>query len=81
MPGLDCVPPESENSMMVAHQISGLVLDLALMGLPIWVVYTKMLFIEKAFQVILVFSVGIFVIVTGCILLHMLTTLLFLADP
>ncbi|KAK1658646.1 hypothetical protein BDP55DRAFT_681794 [Colletotrichum godetiae] len=81
LPGLNCVPPEAENTMMVAHQVIGLILDLALMGLPIWVVYMKMIFSQRAFQVILVFSVGLFVIVTGCIRLVMLKTLLFLADP
>ncbi|TDZ16984.1 hypothetical protein Cob_v010132 [Colletotrichum orbiculare MAFF 240422] len=78
---LHCVPPESENTMMVAHQAIGIILDLALMGLPIWVIHTKMLFSKRAFQVILVFSVGVFVIVTGCIRLVMMKTLLFLADP
>ncbi|KAF4776352.1 hypothetical protein HER10_EVM0005471 [Colletotrichum scovillei] len=81
LPGLNCVLPEAENTMMVVHQVIGLILDISLMGLPIWVVYTKMIFSQRAFQVILVFSVGLFVIVTGCIRLVMLKTLLFLADP
>lgn len=67
--------------MMVTHQVIGLILDISLMGLPIWVVYTKMIFSRRAFQVILVFSAGLFVIITGCIRLVMLKTLLFLADP
>lgn len=75
------MPPEAERTMMVAHQVIGLILDFALMGLPIWVVYTKMLFSQRAFQVIMVFSAGIFVIVTGCIRLVMLESSLFLADP
>ncbi|KXH33928.1 hypothetical protein CSIM01_02263 [Colletotrichum simmondsii] len=40
-----------------------------------------MIFSQRAFQVILVFSVGLFVIITGCIRLVMLKTLFFLADP
>ncbi|KAF9876524.1 hypothetical protein CkaCkLH20_05932 [Colletotrichum karsti] len=80
-PGKNCVPPEHQNTMMVAHQIIGLILDFALMGLPIWVVYTKMLWSKMAFQVICVFSVGIFVVATGCVRLVMMKKRQFLGDP
>ncbi|GKT46356.1 uncharacterized protein ColSpa_06537 [Colletotrichum spaethianum] len=40
-----------------------------------------MLFSERACQVILVFSTGIFVIITGCIRLVKMKTMMFLTDP
>ncbi|GJC90994.1 hypothetical protein ColLi_13832 [Colletotrichum liriopes] len=67
--------------MTVTHQVIGLSLDLALMGLPIWVVYTKMLLSQRTFHVIVVFGMGIFVIVAGCIRLVMMKSFMFLADP
>ncbi|KAK7435074.1 hypothetical protein Landi51_13188 [Colletotrichum acutatum] len=80
-PGKNCVPSEYQNTMMVVHQIVGLVLDFCLMGLPIWVIYNKMLWSKRAFQVICVFSVGIFVVATGCVRLAMMKKSQFLSDP
>lgn len=67
--------------MMVAHQTIGIILDFALLVLPLWVIYKMMMFSNRKIQVILVFSVGAFVIVTGIIRVVMLKTLLFLDDP
>ncbi|TEA13080.1 Satratoxin biosynthesis SC1 cluster protein 4 [Colletotrichum sidae] len=80
-PGKNCVPPQNQNNMMVAHQVIGVILDFALMGLPIWVVYQKMLWSKKTVQVICVFSVGIFVAATGCVRLAMMKKRQFLDDP
>lgn len=67
--------------MMVAHQISGLAFDFALMGLPIWVIYTRMLWSRRVFQLVCVFSVGFFVVATGCVRLVMMKKQQFLEDP
>ncbi|KXH50106.1 hypothetical protein CSAL01_11854 [Colletotrichum salicis] len=67
--------------MMVVHQIVGLIMDFCLMGLPIWVIYTKMLWSKRTFQVIRVFSVGIFVVATGCVRLAIMRKNQFLSDP
>jgi hypothetical protein len=67
--------------MMVVHQGIGIMLDFALMALPLWVVYNTMVFSHKQLQVLFVFSVGIFVIATGVVRIVMLRTLLFLSDP
>ncbi|TLD24035.1 hypothetical protein PspLS_06582 [Pyricularia sp. CBS 133598] len=77
----NCVAPQQENAMMVGHQSIGLAVDVALLALPIWIIYDKMLFSKRALQVILIFSIGIFVVVAGIVRLYMLKTLLFLADP
>ncbi|KAF6836905.1 hypothetical protein CMUS01_05219 [Colletotrichum musicola] len=80
-PGKNCVPPSHQNSMMAAHQISGLALDFSLMGLPIWVIYTRMLWSRRVFQLICVFSVGFFVVAIGCVRLAMMKMQQFLEDP
>jgi hypothetical protein len=66
--------------MMTGHAVVGIMADLVLMALPIWVIYTKMMFSRKKFQVILVFSVGVFVVVTGIVRLYYMKTLDFAVD-
>lgn len=80
-PGLNCVSSQEENSMMIGHQAIGIIIDFALLVLLIWVIHYKMMFSNRKIQVILVFSVGTFVVVTGIIRIVMLKTLLFLQDP
>lgn len=65
---------------MTGHAVVGIMADLVLMALPIWVIYTKMMFSRKKFQVILVFSVGVFVVVTGIVRLYYMKTLDFAVD-
>jgi ABC-type Mn2+/Zn2+ transport system permease subunit len=67
--------------MVVAHQAIGIIVDLALFVLPVWVIHNKMLNSAKKFQVMLVFSVGIFVVITGIVRIYLLNTLSFLSDP
>lgn len=74
-PGPKCVSQASLDQMMTAHASLGILFDVILMGLPVWVIYTKMLWSRKMFQVIAVFSVGIFVVVTGCIRLYYIETM------
>lgn len=52
---------------MYAHASVGIVTDIALFLLPIWVVFANMKFSKKIIQVTLVFGVGLFVIVTGIV--------------
>ncbi|KAF3015267.1 hypothetical protein E8E14_005241 [Neopestalotiopsis sp. 37M] len=79
-PGLDCVSTDANEAMMTGHAVVGIMADLVLMALPIWVIYTKMMFSRKKFQVILVFSVGVFVVVTGIVRLYYMKTLDFAVD-
>ena len=74
-PGTHCLPQISLDMMMNAHAILGIIFDIMLMALPIWVIYKKMLWSRKTFQVIAVFSVGIFVVVTGIIRLYYIRTM------
>ncbi|KXJ86158.1 hypothetical protein Micbo1qcDRAFT_153343 [Microdochium bolleyi] len=74
-PGAQCVTPVQLDQMMTGHAVLGIIFDVVLMGLPIWVIYTKMLWSRKMFQVIAVFSVGIFVVITGLIRLYYIKTM------
>lgn len=78
--GLNCVSTDANEAMMTAHAIIGIITDLILMALPIWVIYSKMIFSRKKFQVLLVFSVGVFVVVTGIVRLYYMKTLDFAVD-
>lgn len=54
-----------EQLVIFTHAGIGIGVDIALFGLPIWVIHRKMTFRSKAFKVILVFCVGLFSIITG----------------
>lgn len=76
----NCRGFEAINTAMVAHAISGIIVDVILVALPIWIVYTKMLFSRKTVQVMFVFSVGFFVIATGIVRLVLIKTTDFSQD-
>ncbi|KAI1662545.1 hypothetical protein F4813DRAFT_1554 [Daldinia decipiens] len=63
--GLNCVDPNIHNSMMVAHGIVGVVIDVILLILPIWMICANMLWSKKMIPIILVFSVGLSAVVIG----------------
>ncbi len=67
--------------MMVGHAVAGIVIDVALLILPVYIIYTKMIWSRKTIQVMLVLSIGVFVIVTGIVRLIMILTLNFTIDP
>ncbi|KAH7134480.1 hypothetical protein B0J13DRAFT_560515 [Dactylonectria estremocensis] len=75
LPTLNCLPQSSMDMMMNGHGILGIIFDIMLMALPMWVIYKKMLWSRKTFQVIAVFSVGIFVVITGIIRLYYIRTM------
>ncbi|KAF8861251.1 hypothetical protein BDZ45DRAFT_740577 [Acephala macrosclerotiorum] len=80
-PGLNCVSAQQEQNNLIAHQAIGIIVDFMLFALPIWVINSKMMRSAKKMQVIAVFSVGLFVVITGIVRMVFLNTLLFLADP
>lgn len=81
IPGLKCKGLKPDQAMMIGHGVVGLVVDIALLVLPIYIICTKMIWSRKAIQVMLVLSVGVFVIVTGIVRLYMIVTLDFTIDP
>jgi hypothetical protein len=79
--GLNCVSAKANDNMMVSHAVIGIIMDVVLMILPIWMIWKNMMFTKKAIQVILIFSVGVFVIITGIVRLWYIKTLVFAIDP
>jgi heme/copper-type cytochrome/quinol oxidase subunit 4 len=74
------VSTDANEQMMVAHAIIGIILDVILMCLPVWVIYKKMMFSRKMMQVTLVFCVGIFAVICGVIRFWYMKTLIFAVD-
>ncbi|KAI1495133.1 hypothetical protein F5X96DRAFT_613549 [Biscogniauxia mediterranea] len=80
-PGLlHCVGPVAHNRMMVGHAATSVAIDLALLLLPIWVIYSKMIWSRRTARIILVLSVGLFAVITGIIRLALMVTLDFSSD-
>ncbi|KAI2469504.1 hypothetical protein F4781DRAFT_218802 [Annulohypoxylon bovei var. microspora] len=73
-PDAHCVGAVANNNMMVAHGLIGIVVDAILLFLPIWVIYTKMMWSRKTLQIILVLSVGVFAVATGVIRVILIKT-------
>ncbi|RDW63561.1 hypothetical protein BP6252_11106 [Coleophoma cylindrospora] len=79
-PGLNCVSTAANNGMMIGHSVIGILVDLTLIILPIVVIYKKMILSRQVIQIILVFTVGIFVVITGVVRLYLIVTLNFAND-
>lgn len=80
VPGLDCRPATADRAMMEGHAAAGIAIDVLLLILPIYIIYSKMMWSKRLIQVILVMSVGIFVVAIGIIRLVMIKTLDFYTD-
>ncbi|KAF4963801.1 hypothetical protein FZEAL_10914 [Fusarium zealandicum] len=76
-----CMSKDKEAYMMWTHAILGTCIDAVLFCLPIWVIRKNMTTRIKAIRVILIFSVGLFAVVTGIVKTYMFMTTNFAADP
>ncbi|KAI1380757.1 hypothetical protein F4677DRAFT_462032 [Hypoxylon crocopeplum] len=79
-PGVHCVKLDAHTEMMIGHGVVGIVIDVILLLLPIWVIGTKMIWSKKMIQIILILSVGVFAVATGIIRVALLRKLDFAAD-
>ncbi|OLN82298.1 hypothetical protein CCHL11_10178 [Colletotrichum chlorophyti] len=69
-----CRDKRDEYRMMLAHAIISIFVDCMLVALPIWVVSSYVKMGVKAIQILLVFSLGIFAVVTGIVRFYIITT-------
>ncbi|KAI1408477.1 hypothetical protein F5Y13DRAFT_194340 [Hypoxylon sp. FL1857] len=72
--GTNCIPENAHTRMMVGHGVVGVAVDAILLLLPIWVIYTKMMWSKKTLQIILILSVGVFAVTTGIIRVVLMKT-------
>ncbi|VUC36621.1 unnamed protein product [Clonostachys rosea] len=79
-PNRQCVPKSEEAKMFYAHVFIIVAIDIGLLALPIWLVWSTMKFSGKRFQVILVFFVGVFAVITGIVHMILLVTTDFEVD-
>ncbi|KAI1778203.1 hypothetical protein F4818DRAFT_438372 [Hypoxylon cercidicola] len=74
-PGLHCVGLVRHNDMMMGHGMVGVVVDLILLLLPIWMICTKMMWSKKTLQIVMVLSVGVFAVATAIRRVALLATI------
>lgn len=78
--GDKCMSEKATDIMMNMHAALGIIIDISLVALPVWVIHTKMMFSRRKFRVILIFTVGIFVIATGIVRFVLIRTTPFYVD-
>jgi heme/copper-type cytochrome/quinol oxidase subunit 4 len=59
--------PGKVSAVIAGHSIMGIIIDVSLVVLPVRVVYTTMVSPRKSIRVVLIFSIGAFVVVTGVV--------------
>lgn len=66
---------------MSAHSMVGACLDIVLLALPLWLVFSNMVTRPKIIKLTLIFSVGLFAVITAFIKTGMVMTTDFAKDP
>jgi hypothetical protein len=79
-PKRQCIPKSEEAKMFYANVFTIVAIDIGLLALPIWLVWSTMKFSGKRFQVILVFFVGIFAVIAGIVHMILIVTTDFAVD-
>ncbi|CAH0051191.1 unnamed protein product [Clonostachys solani] len=79
-PNRQCIPKSEEAKMFYANVFTIVAIDIGLLALPIWLVWSTMKFSGKRFQVILVFFVGIFAVIAGIVHMILIVTTDFAVD-
>lgn len=66
-PWRKCKDKRDEQSMIFAYAIICILVDCMLVALPLWVVLSYVKMGVKSIQILLIFSLGIFAVVTGIV--------------
>ncbi|KAI1764136.1 hypothetical protein GGR53DRAFT_334437 [Hypoxylon sp. FL1150] len=74
-PGTHCVGVIRHTNMMIGHGTVGIILDLILLVLPIWIICNKMMWSKKTLQIVLVLSIGFFAVATAIIRVCLFATI------
>lgn len=69
-----------DNNMMEGHIAVGIAIDLVLLLLPVWIIYTNMLLSKRMMQAILIFCMGVLAVGLGIIRLVVNLTVDFIVD-
>lgn len=80
-PGLNCVSFDELQRMMLGHAVTGIFIDVALLALPLWLLYSNMIWSKKTLQVMMVFALGVFAVVTGIIRFSLMVKANIIIDP
>ncbi|KAK2730513.1 integral membrane protein [Colletotrichum kahawae] len=70
----ECKDKREEQDLMMAHAIICIFVDCMLVALPLWVVTSYFKMGVKSIQILLIFSLGIFAVVTGIVRFAIITT-------
>ncbi|EJT74604.1 hypothetical protein GGTG_08444 [Gaeumannomyces tritici R3-111a-1] len=75
-----CMDGQTVDLILNVHSILGIVIDLCLVALPVWVIWDKMMLSTRKWRVLMVMSVGIFVVITGIVRYVLIRTTPFQPD-
>ncbi|CZR57694.1 related to integral membrane protein [Phialocephala subalpina] len=73
-PGRQCLSSQHEAYMFWTHSGIGVFIDILLLVIPLWIISTRMVVSTTKKRVLLVFSVGLFVVITGAVRLGIIVT-------
>ncbi|KAL8399965.1 hypothetical protein RB594_000389 [Gaeumannomyces avenae] len=75
-----CMDGHTVDLILSVHSILGIAIDLCLVALPVWVIWDKMMLSTRKWRVMMVMSVGIFVVITGIVRYVLIRTSPFQSD-
>ncbi|KAL8372004.1 hypothetical protein RB595_001695 [Gaeumannomyces hyphopodioides] len=75
-----CMSGKTVDLILNVHSILGITIDLCLVALPVWVIWDGMMLSTRKWRVLMVMSVGVFVVITGIVRYALIRTTPFQTD-